>query len=139
MTNDTGLLNDTELSTVAGGGLSLIRTSTIVLPHIPRDKDLVTPQMIDNLLNGPFNPPPTHGRLSPPTKELNGLISPPVAQGGEFFSTPQVGAGARAFRDNRFIGSPRRPGRAALQARRSRVPWAAPGVALISPYRSPGD
>ena len=61
MTKDAGLLNDTELSTVAGGGLSLIRTSTIVLPHIPRDKDLLTPQMIDNLLNGPFNPPPTHG------------------------------------------------------------------------------
>ena len=61
MTDDTGLLNDTELSTVAGGGPSLIRTSTIVLPHIPRDKDLLTPQQIDKLLNGFFNPPPTHG------------------------------------------------------------------------------
>ena len=61
MTKDTGLLTDSELAAVAGGGPTLIRTSTIVLPHIPRDKDLLTPQMIDKLLNGPFNPPPTHG------------------------------------------------------------------------------
>ncbi len=62
MTNDTQLLNDTELDTVSGGA-SLVRTSTIVLPHIPRDKDLLTPQQISNLLslNGTFNPPIPHG------------------------------------------------------------------------------
>jgi hypothetical protein len=62
MTNDTQLLNDSELETVAGGA-SLIRTSTIVLPNIPRDKDLLTPQQIANLLsfNGTFNPPVPHG------------------------------------------------------------------------------
>ena len=63
MTNDTGLLNDTELSTVAGGTptLTFIRTSTIVLPNIPRDKDLLTPQQIEKILNGGFNPPVTNG------------------------------------------------------------------------------
>ena len=61
MTKDIGLLNDTELATVTGGGLSLIRTSTIVLPHIPRDKDLLTPQQIEKILNGGFNPPITNG------------------------------------------------------------------------------
>ena len=61
MTNDTGLLNDTDLATVAGGAPTLIRTSTIVLPHIPRDKDLLTPQQIDKLLNGGFNPPVVQG------------------------------------------------------------------------------
>ena len=61
MTKDTGLLTDTELAAVAGGGPTLIRTSTIVLPHIPRDKDLLTPQQIDKILNGPFNPPIPHG------------------------------------------------------------------------------
>jgi len=57
MTKDTGLLNDTELAAVAGGGPTLIRTSTIVLPHIPRDRDLLTPQQIEKILNGGFNPP----------------------------------------------------------------------------------
>jgi hypothetical protein len=61
MTKDTGLLNDTDLATVAGGAPTLIRTSTIVLPHIPRDKDLLTPQQIDKLLNGGFNPPVVQG------------------------------------------------------------------------------
>ena len=62
MTSDTQLLNDTELATVSGG-ISLIGTSTIVLPHIPRDKDLLTPQQIAKLLsiNGGFNPPVPHG------------------------------------------------------------------------------
>ena len=63
MTSDTGLLNDTELATVSGGGAISLSTSTIVLPHIPRDKDLLTPQQIANLLsfNGSFNPPIPHG------------------------------------------------------------------------------
>ena len=63
MSNDAGLLNDTELSTVSGGAtpvLTLNRSSTIVLPHIPRDKDLLTPEQIDKIFNG-FNPPIVHG------------------------------------------------------------------------------
>jgi hypothetical protein len=62
MTNHTQLLNDTELETVSGGA-SLVRTTTIALPNIPRDKDLLTPQQIANLLsiNGSFNPPIPHG------------------------------------------------------------------------------
>lgn len=62
MTNNTQLLNDSELETVSGGA-SLIGTSTIVLPPIPRDKDLLTPQQIAKLLsfNGSFNPPVPHG------------------------------------------------------------------------------
>jgi hypothetical protein len=63
MTKDAGLLNDTELAAVTGGAptLTFIHTSTLVLPHIPRDKDLLTPQQIDGILNGGFNPPPVHG------------------------------------------------------------------------------
>ena len=61
MTSDTALLNDADLDSATGGVTSLIRTSTITLPHIPRDKDLLTPQQLDKLLNGFFNPPPTHG------------------------------------------------------------------------------
>ena len=57
MTKDAGLLNDTELAAVAGGAPSLIRTSTIVLPHIPQAKDLLTPQQIEKLLTPSFNPP----------------------------------------------------------------------------------
>ena len=62
MTNETQPINDAELETVSGGA-SLVRTSTIVLPNIPRDKDLLTPQQIANLLsfNGSFNPPVPHG------------------------------------------------------------------------------
>jgi hypothetical protein len=60
MTNNTQLLNDIELETVSGGA-SLIGTSTIVLPHIPRDKDLLTPQQIEKLLSFNFNPPVTPG------------------------------------------------------------------------------
>ena len=56
MTN-THLLNDTELKTVSGG--ATLSTSTIVLPNIPRDKDLLTPQQIAKVLSaiGGFNPP----------------------------------------------------------------------------------
>jgi hypothetical protein len=63
MTSDTGLLNETLLETASGGITSLIGNSTIVLPHIPRDKDLLTPQQIAKLLsvNGGFNPPVPHG------------------------------------------------------------------------------
>ena len=60
MTRDTQLLNDTELATVSGGA-TVIRTSTIVLPQIPRDKDLLTPQQIANLLSPSFNPAIPHG------------------------------------------------------------------------------
>ena len=62
MTNDTQLLNDTDLEIVSGGAtLSLIRTSTIELPHIPQAKDLLTPQQIANLLSISFNPLVPHG------------------------------------------------------------------------------
>jgi hypothetical protein len=39
---------------------SLIGTSTIVKPHIPRDHDLLTPAQIAKVLaiGGGFNPPP---------------------------------------------------------------------------------
>ncbi|MBR1152328.1 hypothetical protein [Bradyrhizobium sp. JYMT SZCCT0428] len=59
MTSHTGLLNDTELATASGGVTSLIRTSTIAHPHIPRNHDLLTPQQIEKLLsfNGGFSPP----------------------------------------------------------------------------------
>jgi len=60
MTNDTGILNNGELETVSGGLPSLnIKTSTIVLPHIPRDHDLLTPAQIEKVLavGGGFVPP----------------------------------------------------------------------------------
>jgi hypothetical protein len=59
MTSNTGLLNDTELAAASGGVTSLIVKSNIVLPHIPRDKDLLTPEQIAKVLaiGGGFNPP----------------------------------------------------------------------------------
>jgi hypothetical protein len=55
MTRDTGLLNNSELETVSGGVTSLIGKSTIVLPHIPRNQDLLTPEQIAKVVG--FNPP----------------------------------------------------------------------------------
>ena len=64
MTKVTEHLNDTELAAVSGGG-GLVTlsssTSTIVLPHIPQAKDLLTPQQIAKLLSPGFNPPITNG------------------------------------------------------------------------------
>ena len=59
MASNTGLLNTTELDTVSGGVTSLIVKSNIVLPHIPRDHDLLTPAQIAKVLavGGGFNPP----------------------------------------------------------------------------------
>ena len=57
MTKDTGLLNDTELAAVAGGSPTLIYTSNIVLPNIP--KNLLSQQRIDQLLTPPLNLPIT--------------------------------------------------------------------------------
>ena len=60
MSNDSRLLNDTELADVSGGGGLVTlssRTSNIVLPHIPQAKDLLTPQQIAKLLSLNFNPP----------------------------------------------------------------------------------
>jgi len=58
MTSNTGLLNDTELATVSGGGgLITLSASTIVLPHIPQAKDLLTQEQIQKLLSPSFNPP----------------------------------------------------------------------------------
>ena len=59
MTSDSGLLNATELETVSGGITSLIVKSSIVLPHIPRNHDLLTPEQIAKVLavGGGFNPP----------------------------------------------------------------------------------
>jgi hypothetical protein len=52
MTN-TRVLNDADLDTVTGGSapLTLNTTSNIVVPNIPRDKDLLTPQMIQKLIS----------------------------------------------------------------------------------------
>jgi hypothetical protein len=62
MTNDTGLLNDTELAAVSGGGgLITLATRTIALPHIPQAKDLLTPDQIAKLLTPSFNLPITRG------------------------------------------------------------------------------
>jgi hypothetical protein len=58
MTRNTGLLNDTDLATVTGGGgLITLSSSTITLPHLPQAKDLLTPQQIAKLLSFDFNPP----------------------------------------------------------------------------------
>ena len=60
----TRILNDADLDTVTGGTGPVTlssATSTIVLPHIPRDKDLLTPQMIQKLLSPGFNPPTPNG------------------------------------------------------------------------------
>jgi hypothetical protein len=53
MTNDTRILNDADLEIVTGGAGAPITLSgnNIVLPQIPRDKDLLTPQMIQKLLS----------------------------------------------------------------------------------------
>jgi len=61
MTRDT--LNDTALDTVSGGlPTSLVGTSTIVKPHIPRDHDLLTPAQIAKVLEIGINfPPPRSG------------------------------------------------------------------------------
>jgi hypothetical protein len=64
MSNDSRLLNDTELADVSGGGGLVTlsdRTSNIVLPHIAQAKDLLTPQQIAKLLSPGFNPPITFG------------------------------------------------------------------------------
>ena len=59
MTNETGILNSSELETVSGGLPSLTIKSSIVLPHIPRNHDLLTPAQIEKVLavGGGFNPP----------------------------------------------------------------------------------
>jgi hypothetical protein len=63
MTNVARLLNDAELDTVTGGGGLHTLGTTIVLPQIPRDKDLLTPQEIAKLFSvvGGFNPPIPRG------------------------------------------------------------------------------
>ena len=63
MTRNTELLNDTDLAAVSGGVTSLIITSTIPKPNIPRDKDLLTAAQIAKILSafGGFNPPTFNG------------------------------------------------------------------------------
>ena len=64
MTNDTRILSDADLEIVTGGANGPITLSgPSVVPHIPRDKDLLPPQMIQNLLSigGGFNPPIPNG------------------------------------------------------------------------------
>ena len=62
MTNDTRLLNDADLETVTGGAgpLTLSSGNGIVLPNIPRDKDLLTPQMIQKILTPGIIPQVPH-------------------------------------------------------------------------------
>ena len=59
MTSNAHLLNDAELDTVTGGGgpTTLNSGNTIVLPHIPRDKDLLTPAQIEKVLSIGINFP----------------------------------------------------------------------------------
>ena len=65
MTSDIRLLDDSELAAVIGGGTTLLLNAgnTIVLPHIPQAKDLLTPDQISRLLsiNSTFNPPIPRG------------------------------------------------------------------------------
>jgi hypothetical protein len=65
MTSNIRPLNESELTAVTGGGatLSLNTANTIVLPHIPQAKDLLTPDQVSKLLsiNSTFNPPIPHG------------------------------------------------------------------------------
>jgi hypothetical protein len=63
MTNVARLLNDAELDTVTGGGGLHTLGTTIALPQIPRDADLLTPQEISKLFSivGGFNPPIPRG------------------------------------------------------------------------------
>ena len=62
MTRDTALLNDADLDSATGGVTSLIRTSTSTWPHIPRDRDLLTPAQIEKVLSIGINfPPPRSG------------------------------------------------------------------------------
>jgi hypothetical protein len=65
MTSDIQPLNDTELEAVSGGGAaalpSLNANTSIVLPHIPQAKDLLTQEQITKLLSINFNPPVPHG------------------------------------------------------------------------------
>jgi len=61
MTNATRILNDADLDTITGGTgpVTLSSGNNIVVPHIPQAKDLLTPQMIEKLLNpGIVFPPP---------------------------------------------------------------------------------
>ena len=53
MTNHSELLDDTALEIVAGGVTTFVGNS-IPKPNIPRDKDLLTPAMIEKVLNS-FN------------------------------------------------------------------------------------
>ena len=59
MTNATRILNDADLDTITGGTgpVTLSSGNNIVVPHIPRDKDLLTPQMIERILTPAFNFP----------------------------------------------------------------------------------
>lgn len=58
-------LDECEIMAVSGGAGTPVLTvgTSVVLPHIPRDKDLLTPQQIEKLLSigGSFNPPVPHG------------------------------------------------------------------------------
>ena len=82
MTKDAGLLNDTELAAVAGGGPTLIRTSTIVLPHIPRDRDLLTPQQIEKILQRGFQSADSERLI---VAIASALARARLPNGGEFF------------------------------------------------------
>ena len=89
MTSDTGLLNETELETVSGGITSLIGNSTIVLPHIPRDKDLLTRSRSRSCFRSTAASIPRSLTADYRNRrELNCLSSPPLTKGGEVFSRP---------------------------------------------------
>jgi bacteriocin-like protein len=52
-----------EMEAVSGGGAISLTTSTVVVPHIPRAKDLLSPEQIAKVLSmfGSFNPPVPRG------------------------------------------------------------------------------
>jgi len=61
MTSDIRRLDDSELAAVTGGGATLYFNNTIVVPHIPQAKDLLTADQVNKLLSIPFSPPVPRG------------------------------------------------------------------------------
>lgn len=65
MTSEILVLDESELAAVTGGGTTLLQNAanTIVLPHLPQARDLLTRDQVSRLLsiNSTFNPPIPRG------------------------------------------------------------------------------